>query len=154
VRPYVDTLAALVPAEVLAVQAFILTFTTKTVTVAGVETTSITDARVLETVWWALVILSAALYAIGHFRKFWDRWDWVRMLIPAAAFAIWTMGQPSSSFDAVADWSTAARYATVAIGAVVLAAIAAALGGKADEKAAADGGDAQRTVPARGRADE
>jgi hypothetical protein len=132
---YVDALAALVPAEVLAAHAFILTFTTTTVTAEdGTKSTSITSPDTLKWVWWALFVVPAILYALGHFARNWDRWDWLRMLIPSAAFAGWSMGTQTSAFDAVSDWSAATRYAIVVIGALVLGAVAGALGGKASDK--------------------
>jgi hypothetical protein len=135
IRPYIDTLAALVPAEVLGLHAFVLTLTTETETASdGTETTTITRADLMEKAWWAMLFLPIFLYAFGHFAKRWDGWDFVRMLIPAAAFAGWTMAQSPSAYDAVADWSMEARYIIVAIGTIALGAVAAALSGKADEK--------------------
>jgi hypothetical protein len=135
VRPYVDTLAALVPAEVLGVHAFVLTLTTETTTASdGTESTSITHADLMEKAWWAMLFLPMFLYALGHFAKRWDVWDLVRLLIPSAAFAGWTMAQNPSAFDPVADWSMEARHIIVAIGAIALGGAAAALSGKADEK--------------------
>jgi hypothetical protein len=133
---YADTLAALVPAEVLAAHAFVLTFTTKTMKgIGGKETTTVTDMGTLKWVWYALVAVTVLLYVLGHGKR-WDRWDLLRVLIPPAAFAGWTMAQQVSAFTAVASWSTNTRYALVAVGTVALAAAAATLGMKADAKPA------------------
>lgn len=140
---HIDALAALVPAEMLAAHAAVLSFTTETnETADGEKTTSITDAATLRWVFWALVALTVAFYIGGHLRrvggqmwKGWDRWDWLRMLIPAGAFVGWTMAQKATAFDAVApDWSSNTRYAMAIIGAIVLGGLATLLSATADQQ--------------------
>ena len=129
---YLDTLAALVPAEVLAAHAAILGFTTSSTTGSnGDKTTTITDAAVLRGSFWALVFIAALLYVVGHWGA-WKRWDTARVFIPPAAFIGWTMLQRATAFDAVApSWSGNARQAVGILGAIVLAVIATALAYKA-----------------------
>lgn len=127
-----DALAALVPAEVLALHAVILSATTKT-------TDGKTEITAQGTLFWAfvgLVLLSIALY-VGYRRlaKKWDKWDWIRMLIPPLAFVGWTMLQRATAFDAVVpDLADAPRTVVALFLGVILAVVAAALAYKADQK--------------------
>jgi hypothetical protein len=139
-KTYVDALAALVPAEVLTVHAAIMAKATKTVTSATGDTgTTITNPETLKWAFVALFLISIGLYVLGHVglagRNGWDRWDWIRMLIPGFAFVGWTMIQKVTMFDAVRpDWDDVPRFTVAVIGAVVLAAIAAGLSYTADQK--------------------
>lgn len=109
---YVDTMAALVPAEVLALHAVMLTVTTATRPEGGAPAgaaagtvTTITDPGALYVTFWVLAALSALLYVAGHLAERGPRWewaDWGRMLLPSLAFAAWTMLQRATAFDAVA----------------------------------------------------
>jgi hypothetical protein len=136
VAMYVDALAALVPAEVLAVHAAILTFTTTSAKDGtGKSIIMITEPATLSWVFWTLVVLSMVVYYAGLGKTKWDSWDWLRILIPAAAFIGWTMLQKGSAFDAVApSLSPATRSAVAVIGAVVLGLLARALASKADQR--------------------
>jgi hypothetical protein len=137
VSTYVDALAALVPAEALTAHAAILTFTTDTVTNAnGRAIITVTDPGTLVWVFYALIVVSMVLYAVGRLMaKEWDRLDWLRMLIPPLAFVGWTMLQKATAFDAVAPhFQQAGRSATAIIGAILLGLIAAALAYRADQK--------------------
>jgi hypothetical protein len=140
VKTYVDALAALVPAEVLTAHAAILTFTTDTVPATDPSrpgsVITITEPATLVGVFWALIAVSMALYVAGRLMaSTWDRWDWLRVLIPPLAFIGWTMLQKATAFDAVAPgFSQAGRSATAIIGAIVLGLLAAALAYKADQK--------------------
>jgi hypothetical protein len=98
VSTYVDAVAALVPAEVLALHAVILSATTETTD--GI--TKITASGTLIGAFVGLVLLSIGLY-VGYrlFKKVWDKWDWARMFIPPLSFVVWTMLQRSTAFDAV-----------------------------------------------------
>jgi hypothetical protein len=140
VNTYVDALAALVPAEVLTAHAAILTFTTDTVTnAAGKATVTITQPDTLFWVFWALILVSMALYVAGRLMtSAWDNlWDWPRMVIPPLAFVGWTMLQKATAFDAVAPgFSQAGRSATAIIGAILLGLLASGLAYKADQKPA------------------
>src|SRR5438876_4877 len=75
VSRYVDTLAALVPAEVLSAHAAILTFTTDTLANAsGQITVVITDPRTLVGSFWALIAVSMVLYGVGRSKdSTWNR---------------------------------------------------------------------------------
>jgi hypothetical protein len=131
VNTYVDALAALVPAEVLAVHALVISWATKTE--AG--TTTITAPQQLTFWFWFLIVLAAVLYVAG-LRAVPRGWNLVRMVIPSAAFLGWTMLQPTTAFDAVgaalpADW----RWTLGLALAVVLGLVAALLGVVADRKA-------------------
>lgn len=134
VKPYLDALAALVPAEVLALHALIIGRTTETTTPAGGQPTiTITEPTTLRGVFWALLVLTIVVYALGR-RKNWDRWDAVRMFIPAAAFVGWTMLQKGTAFDAVApNVGQVPREVIALIGAAALGALANALAYKADQ---------------------
>lgn len=134
VTPWIDALSALVPVEVLAVHALVLGLATTTTERAGSEVTTITDSDTLVWTFIALCVSSSLVYVFGHFKNF-DRWDVIRMLIPPAAFAAWTMLLKSSAWDAVApNMSTAARTAAGAIAALLLGSLAAALASPADQK--------------------
>jgi hypothetical protein len=133
---YVDALSALVPAEVLALHAALLPLTTTTVeNQAGEVMTTITEPGALRLVFWGLFILCFVFYLAGHQATNWDRWDNVRMFIPALAFIGWTMAQKSTAFDAVwPDLSDAYRSIIAAFGAVLLGLVAAALAQTADQQ--------------------
>jgi hypothetical protein len=137
VRTWIDALAALVPAEVLAVHAALVATMTKAVPGAsGEPVTIITNVHTLSIVFYALVALSVLLYASARLvaRK-WDRLDYVRMLIPAFAFVGWTMLQRTTAFDAAwPNTSLDARTAIAVIGAVLLGVLASVLAYKADQK--------------------
>lgn len=80
-------LAALVPADILIIHAAILAGATE---LAEDGSTAVTRPDVLK---WSLPILAGAavaLFLIGRLPK-WEDADYVRMLIPAAAFATWTL---------------------------------------------------------------
>ena len=135
---WIDVLAALVPAEVLAAHAFLIGFTTKTEKGPdGKDVTTITEPTTLKWIFVGLVVTSLLLYVIGHVGS-WDVWDWLRMLIAPVAFVAWTMLQKSTAFDAVApDWSIATRSAVAVIVALIFGALARRLAYKADEEPAA-----------------
>jgi hypothetical protein len=137
VKTYIDALAALVPAEVLAVHATIMTFTTST-SDDGSETTTITEPGTLEWVFWVLLAASAALYIFGLKHRPYG-YGWLRLLIPPTAFVGWAMLQNPSVFDAI-DTSLAQsdRTAIALSGALILGPLAAALGSKADDSPSED----------------
>jgi hypothetical protein len=132
VKTYVDAFAALVPAEVLALHAVILSVTTST-------TDGKTEIAAPETLFWAfviLVLLSIGLY-VGYrlLARKWDKFDLIRMLIPPLAFVGWTMLQRPTAFDAVfPDLASAPRTVIALFLAVILGFIAAALAYQADQK--------------------
>lgn len=133
VKTYVDALAALVPAEVLALHATILTFTTKTEN----ATVTITNGRALAIAFYALIVLSVLIYAGGRLMaKQWEAWDYLRTLIPPAAFVGWAMLQKATAFDAVAGSALdeATHSVIPLVGGIILGLGAAALAYKADAK--------------------
>jgi hypothetical protein len=152
VKGYVDAVAALVPAEVLAFHALALQFTTDTVESEGEgsvtseagervttenseSVTVITDPAVLKVVFFALIVAAPLLYVFAHRRKHpgWHRSDWLRMTIPAAAFVAWTMLQKSTAFDAIVPaMADAPRFLIAAAAAVILGLAAQELAYKAD----------------------
>jgi hypothetical protein len=135
----VDAYVALVPAEVLAA-AIALTpvssnSTRHTKNSSVVVTVNHTD---LKWTFFVLLALGPLLYLIGHTKGFRDRStlgkaDIARMLIPAAAFVGWTAAQhPSTLFDAAVSISDAKKALLIVVGAILLGALASALGIKAD----------------------
>ena len=133
VRTYVDTLAALVPSEVLTLHALFLTVTTKVEN----NVTKITEADTLRWAFIGLLIVSVGLYVVPRLlAKKWDRrLDWFRMAIPPLAFVGWTMLQRATAFDAAfPKVNDAERTVSALFLAVVLGAGAAVLAYKADLK--------------------
>jgi hypothetical protein len=131
VSTYVQTVAALVPAEILTLHAVILTFTTETATQTAeatgkaVAVTTITEPTTLFWAFWGLVATSVLLYAVPHLlalkksQQKWELADWFRMLIPPLAFVVWTMLQRSTAFDAVLPGLTEAPRTLIALFAAV-----------------------------------
>ena len=144
-RTYVDTLAALVPAEVLAAHAAILTFTTETREGPGdTKTTTITEPGTLKFAFWALCILSVMFYVAGFQKKRVSVQAFFGALIPPLAFIGWTMAQRATAFDAVwPDTGEATRNAIVVLGALVLGLYAAALPFSTNKSRKKDDGDSQ-----------
>ena len=151
VKGYVDAVAALIPAEVLAFHALALQLTTETVeaktestvpaaegkeleTKASEAVTAITDPALLKLVFYALLVAAPLLYALAH-RGAWEKLDWIRMLIPAGAFLAWTMLQKSTAFDAIAPgFGDDPRFLLGAGIAIVLGLAARELAFKADQQ--------------------
>lgn len=129
---YVDTLASLVPAEVLALHGAVLAVTTKTA--AGVI--SIDAPTTLFWTFFGALALSWILYVVSRLLLGkWDQWDYLRMLFPPLAFVAWTMLQKATAFDAVCpSLGNAPRTAIAVFAAVGLGAASAALAYKADQK--------------------
>ena len=131
VRTYIDTFAALVPAEVLALHALIISFATETVN----GQTRITHGATVSVVFWVLTGLSILLYFFGRLggKEKLQVWDALRAPIPPLAFVGWTMLQKVTAFDAVAPGvPSVSRIAMAAIGAVVLGAASSLLANVAD----------------------
>jgi hypothetical protein len=104
VSTYIDAMAALVPAEVLAFHAIMVSVSTKK---AG-AITQILDVDTLRYTFWTLIALSVLLYLVPHYltrsAKL-ERGDFIRMLLPPLAFTAWTMLQRATAFDAIAPAS-------------------------------------------------
>ena len=83
----VTTVAALIPAEIVALHALVLSVTTST----GADgSTTITSPEPLKWSLVVLVLLSIVVYVIGRGLKDWKERDWVRVAIPALAVVVWT----------------------------------------------------------------
>jgi hypothetical protein len=137
VGSYVDAMAALVPAEVLAVHAAILPIATETTTNADGETvTVVTETGTLIVVFVVLIILSMGIFLAGRKREEWEPLDWVRLLIPPLAFVAWTMLQKATAFDALApDLDAVPRFAYGILAAAILGAVAGYLAKAATDRA-------------------
>lgn len=150
---YIDILAALVPAEVLAIHALVITTITKT---NPRGQTQITEPATLRWAFWLLIGLSMVLFILGRrpvptprvvrqqsggTASRWQRLEWqdlIRLLIPAAAFVGWTMLEPASVWNAVApSISGGMRILIPMVGAVFLAAVTKALVSHSDNKPSA-----------------
>ncbi len=157
VTMWVDAAAALVPAEVLAAQAFLIGFVTGQVRlplVSSEPVTVITNAADARALFWILLVAALAIYVIANFGH-WSATDFLRMLIPPAAFVLWSMLQPGAAFDAVAHVSEFWRHLTGVVGVIVLAPLAKRLAYSADQATppsvqapAPSGGNAVPTPPA------
>jgi hypothetical protein len=142
-RSYVDAVAALVPAEVLVLHTAIMSGAARTAhhqvttghghhhkTHEVVQTTFTETGTHWDYIFAGLCLFSAFLYAAGHLQgpdwKKHANWvDLLRVLIPPAAFVVWTIGQKGSMFYAIhSGLSTADRLAIVGIGGGVLAVLA------------------------------
>lgn len=134
VGAWIDAATALVPAEVLAVHAFLIQqVSTTSKDAAGHPVFTIANPGNARLLFWILVVLSSAIYLGAHVKTF-QRWDLVRMLIPPAAFLLWSALQNGTAFDAVASWSQFTRYLVGVIGVIVLGYAAKVLAYKADEQ--------------------
>jgi hypothetical protein len=147
---YIDILAALVPAEVLAIHALIVATVTKT---NPRGQTQITEPATLRWAFWLLIGLSIALFILGRrpvptprvvrqqaggTASRWQRLEWqdlIRLLIPPTAFVGWTMLEPTSVWNAVApSMPGGMRILIPMVGAVLLAAVTKALVSHSDNK--------------------
>jgi hypothetical protein len=101
VKNYVDAMAALVPSEVLALHAVIVSVAIKTGhDAAGNPTTIVAEPVPLRFAFWGLIVFSIALY-IAPRPWPWPKSDLLRAAIPPLAFVAWTMLQRATAFDAV-----------------------------------------------------
>lgn len=131
-KTYVDTFAALVPAEVLTAHALLISLTTKT---AG-ATTEIVDAVTLAWSFYGLILTALVLYVGARIKAGkWDGLDYFRAAIPALAFVGWTMLQRATAFDAVCpNIRDAPRTAVAIFLAIGLGVATSFLASKADQK--------------------
>ena len=130
-KTYIDALAALVPAEVLAAHALVFSYATKTEN----KVVTITDPDTLGIAFWSLCVVSWILFVVprGTGGR-WQGWDFVRMFIPVLAFVGWTMLQATSAFDAVFTLTQPRRALYAVVLALVLGAVATALAYRIDKK--------------------
>lgn len=130
IKTWQDAMAALVPAEVLALHAVAMSYGTTTKGAGASAVTSITHPSQMAVVYVALMVLAYVLYLTGARTA--RRGQWLRALVPVAAFVLWTMIQPSTAFDALGiDMTSFARTMSAIIGAVVLGGVADALAKRA-----------------------
>jgi len=142
---YLDAVAALVPAEVLAANALLLTLFIDTGKDGSDPLTTITDPSAVKLMFWLSILACIALFFFGDRVKKGQEGDdkgpfanlnWLRALIPAASYVAWTMLQKSTAFDAAfPDVSQGARVVAAVFAAIILGAIAKKLGDAADEQA-------------------
>jgi hypothetical protein len=138
VKPYVDAFAALVPAEVLALNALVLERATKVS--KDKKITEITEPTALKVAFGALLVLSVAIFVSSRLlaknrqNKAPQLWVLiVQCLIPPLAFVGWTMLQPVSAFDVLdTGLSVGERQIAALIGGVFLGIAAGMLGYKLD----------------------
>ena len=137
VSKLLDTVAALVPVEVLAAHAALFGAVSQSSdpAAAGPVQVIITDQKWGERFWWGLIVAAVLLYAIPHLVKHgWDRWDFIRAAIPGVAFAAWTLLDKGTLFDAVSDWSNLTRIGVGTLFALLAVIAAKALAETAEQK--------------------
>ncbi|HVS08773.1 MAG TPA: hypothetical protein VMS76_02780 [Planctomycetota bacterium] len=103
---YVAALAAVIPAEILALHGLIVAATTATtIDGQGATTTAVVARDLLSWSFLGLLVLSVILTAggLGRLRPKGPA-DVLRFVLPALAFVGWTMLQRATAFDAVAPW--------------------------------------------------
>jgi hypothetical protein len=133
VRHWLDALAALVPAEVLALHAVAMSYGTETQGSGDNAVTRITEPAAMMVVYAGLLVLAAGLYVLGVW-PIKGKLNLARAAIPVAAFVVWTMLQPSTAFDAFPfGLSTFVRVMIAAFSAIALTALVNFLATKADK---------------------
>jgi hypothetical protein len=150
---YMDVVAALVPAEILAANAALLPVmsSTKQDSKSGAAVTTITEPSTLKLVFWLSIVSCVLLYVASQLARAkkergtggkgkeaakWGYANWVRMLIPAGAYVGWTMLQKSTAFDAIAPGMNQSLRLTLAVfAAIALGVLAKALSDQADAQA-------------------
>ncbi len=111
VNKFVDSVAALVPAEGLAIHLLILNAVTeKDETDPDALTVTFVEKDWAQWGWWLCLLAVLLLYLVPHAIKGkFGFLDPIRMLIPVAAFIAWTWMIETSLFDAVTDWTDGKR---------------------------------------------
>jgi hypothetical protein len=128
-----DVISAIVPAEALLVYSSIVV-PNVTTTGPGGMTTTISDSGLFKAAIVALAVLSGLLYLAGRLKggKL-NGWDAPRVLIPAIAFLCWSgLQTPSGLHLILTSISANALVVFGALAGIALAAVAAAIGYKAD----------------------
>ncbi len=141
IKPYVDAMAALVPAEVIALNAVVLGYATTTS--EGGSVTAITEPDALKVAFYFLIVLSWFLFLTSRYAAK-DKDNKApsivvlaaQSLIPPLAFVVWTLLQPVSAFDVIdLGMSSASRAIAAVVLAAFLGAAAAVLGYRLDAQA-------------------
>ncbi len=137
IKTYMDTLAALVPSEILGLHAFAIAFTTTTKTIDGTKTTTIANENfgALQLVFWSCLVLTVLMYVIPRvLNKTWNKLDLGRVFIPPFAFVAWMMLQRPTALDAVVgNFDSTVRTVFAAVLAVGLAFASNSLAHEADQ---------------------
>ena len=123
VNKFVDSVAALVPAEALAIHLLIFdAVTEKDETKPDSLTVTFVDKDWAQRGWWLCLVAVLLLYLVPHVLKGkFGFLDVFRMLIPVAAFVAWSWMLETSLFDAVRDWTDGKRaFLGAALGLVAL----------------------------------
>ena len=134
---YVDVLAAIIPAEVIAAHALIVTEATQVKKVDIdpdpkkenlQQVTDVTDPTALKIAFFGLIFASLILYVATKAVSgaSWRRFDYLRMSLPPIAFVAWTLLTEPSAFDGFnqGDLSDTTQLTVGVIVAVVLGAVA------------------------------
>jgi len=130
VARWIDTVAAVVPAEALAIQvAAVDLATTTTRDINSNVVTTISNPGFLRLTFLVLFILSGILYALAHVLvergRAWDPLDFARTLLPPFAFVAWTLGMKASVMDAVLpEFSDTSRNTAALVLGVILVVLA------------------------------
>ena len=150
ISTYVDAMAALVPAEVLALHALVVSATAETSIDPTTEAVNvqIMAPETLLGAFWGLFALAVVLFVVPRLvRKTWKTLDLVRMFIPPLAYVVWTMLQEATAFEPIArslELGSAPRTVIALFGASVLGLIASLLAMTAEKS------DPHRESPQRG----
>lgn len=130
VSRYVAAMAALVPAEVLAIHAVVMTLATESTGLV----TEIIAPGLLKWAFYALLAASIVLYVLPRIiRGSWEPLDAARAAIAPLAFTAWTMLQRPSAFDTVfPSLGDLTRIFVALLLAALLGVVASALSDKTD----------------------
>jgi hypothetical protein len=150
VSSYVDILAGLVPAEVLAINSIVVAAITSG---AAHGPATPADTNTYRWMFGLLAGLAAVLFVLGRrpapssaqaraqagpAAVRWENWEWqdlLRMAVPPAAYACWTMVEPTGVWSAVVPgMSSGLRLLIPLVGFTTLAAVTKALASHADKK--------------------
>ena len=131
---YIDTLAALVPAEALALYAgIVIPYTTQTASVNGKNVTVISNPSLLGWSCAGLLALSSLLFVVGRKNAPFGPADILRVFIPPMALTAWMLVQNPGVWDIWWPGSSIGEHAVIAaFTAIVLGITANALGQRAD----------------------
>jgi hypothetical protein len=128
---YIDTLAALVPAEALALYAgVVIPYSTQAISVHGKNMTVITNTNLLQWSCAGLLALSGLLYLAGRQQVPFNASDILRFFIPPMAFTAWMLVQNPGVWDIWWPGSSIGERTVIAAFAAVLLGVAAHLLGQ------------------------